>query len=118
MTMTLCTRHQDALTMELELRGFLRVSLVPDPAAFDALGHATTLIVEHATNFAGRASIQMLTQHVCPICFINGRQLKVRGEAKPLNVDGWVCDAAEDALAESIRHQDTPAKLRPVVLTS
>lgn len=83
----LCTRHQELLLTALELRGLLRPTVEP---VVDPFEHATQLIVQHATHFAGRASLKMLREHHCPLCFVNARN------PAQLNLDGWVNDAADE----------------------
>lgn len=113
---SLCVRHRESLIMALELRGLVRPMASAAPLTFDELGYAIQLIVEHATNFAGRASIEMLAQQHCPLCFINAKRLKVRGEAQLLNVDGWVQDAADDTLAESAARRFGEPRQRKVLV--
>lgn len=100
--MSFCTRHTDALLLAVGALG-LKPALVFDPVAF-----AKQAIVDHATNFAGKASVDMLTSGYCPICFVN-RAIRKDGRNRGLTVDGWVDNAAEEALDESVRRRDSPA---------
>lgn len=76
-----CKRHEELLETAVELRG-----MTPDK-----VGPTRQLIVEHATHFAGRAAIEMLSTHVCAMCFINNNPSGV-------NLDDWVNEAANEIL--------------------
>jgi hypothetical protein len=99
MTPILCARHDDALTLALELRGLLRPTLIAD-ADLTPLYLARQSILTHATNFAGKASVEMLTTKACPLCFVN------RENPKKMNLDGWIEHAADEALEADIARQD------------
>jgi hypothetical protein len=88
--MTLCQRHEDALEFALELRGFLRPTLTAD-ADQTPLEIARTAIGLHATNLAGRASIEMLVTKACPLCFITAHN------PARINFDDWIELAADEA---------------------
>lgn len=105
--MMFCTRHARLLEDAIELRGLevILPGLVP-VGDFNALAHAQQLIVTHATHFAGKAAVEMLTGRDthngtpwCPICFVNLNPAHV-------NCDGWVDNAADEALAEDIARRD------------
>lgn len=104
--MRLCPRHQRLLEDAIDLRG---LDQPVDP--FDACGFAAQAILTHATHFAGAAAVELLTGRTtnhgrpwCLLCFVNQNPARV-------NCDGWVEDAADEALAEAIRRRDTPAPL-------
>lgn len=103
--MNLCARHREALVTALELRGLLRPALGLAPEAFDPLACAREAIVSHATHFAGRAAVRMLTQKLCPICFVNAAIAK-DGRNPGLTVDGWVDNAADEAETAAVAHGD------------
>lgn len=88
--MVLCARHDDALHLALELRGMLRPSLTAD-ADLAPLVHARQLILDHATNYAGRGAMQMLETRACPLCYVNAHN------PQRLNLDGWIENAADEA---------------------
>jgi len=96
--MDLCARHEDLLVMALELRGLLRPSLTED-ADLTPLVEARQALVTHATNFAGRAAVDMLTARACPLCFINRNPAGI-------NLDGWIDNAADEALAADAHRAD------------
>jgi hypothetical protein len=96
--MDLCARHEDALVMALELRGLLRPSLIAE-ADVAPLVFARQQIEMHATHFAGRATLHMLEFRVCPLCFVNKNPSGV-------NLDGWVDNAADEALDHDIKCKD------------
>lgn len=100
--MSFCSRHHDALLLAVGSLG-LKADLTFDPVTF-----ARQAIVDHATNFAGKASVEMLTRGYCPICFVN-RAIAKDGRNRGLTVDGWVDNAADEALNESVRRRDSPA---------
>lgn len=87
--MNFCARHARLLEDAILLRG-----LEPD-----AVAGAQQAIVTHATNFAGRAAVDMLTRKACPICFVNGNPAGV-------NCDGWVDNAADEAVEADIVRRD------------
>lgn len=93
--MDLCPRHDEALQWALELRGLLRPTLIAE-ADQTPLVEARAAILAHASNFAGRAAVDMLETQSCPICFVN-TQNRIG-----INVDGWVEDAANDARARHV----------------
>lgn len=95
----LCARHDDALVMALELRGLLRPTLIAD-ADRTPLIEARAAIGTHASNFAGKAAVMMLATQVCPLCFVNAQN------RAGVNVDGWVEDAAEEALERDCARAD------------
>lgn len=103
--MNLCATHHEALVTALELRGLLRPALGLAADAFDPLAFARAAIVTHATHFAGRAAVRMLTQKPCPICFVNAA-IKKDGRNLGLIVDGWVDNAADEAETASLAHGD------------
>lgn len=102
--MELCLGHEQALLHAINLRGLTRLPSL-DPAAFDPLEHARAAIHTHATNFAGKAALEMCTGTMpsgdpwCPICFINRRN------PARLTFDDWVEHAAQEALEESRARQ-------------
>lgn len=100
--MVFCARHEDSLLLAVGARG-LKADLDGDPVAF-----ARQAIVNHATHFAGKASVEMLTKGYCPICFVNRALVKSRRH-QGVTVDGWVDEAAEEAAQEQIRLQDRAA---------
>lgn len=100
----LCTRHEDALQLALELRGLLRPTLTAD-ADMTPLLFARQAILDHATNFAGRASVKMLAEQRCPLCFVN-EVIRREGKNPGLTVDDWVENAAEEALEADIARHD------------
>lgn len=97
--MDLCPRHDDALVLALELRGLLRPTLIAE-ADLTALVSARTAIAAHASNFAGRAAVDMLASKACPLCFVNAKN------PARMNLDGWIDDAADEALDREIARQD------------
>lgn len=106
--MDLCARHDDALVMALELRGLLRPSLIAD-ADYTPLEVARQAIATHATHFAGKAAVDMLASKGCPLCFVNQNPAGI-------NLDGWIDNAADEALEADIARQDQQSPAT-VVLT-
>lgn len=107
---TLCTHHEDALLLAVELRGLLRQT--PEASTFDPMAFARRALVEHCTNFAGQAALAMLAQRWCPLCFVN--------EHNPSNVnlDNWVTCAADEALAEhAARAQQRTTEMKVVLVS-
>lgn len=100
--MNLCPRHDDALVMALELRGLLQPTLTQD-ADLTPLRQARQAIAMHATHFAGRASLELITAKTCPLCFVNKNPAGI-------NLDGWIENAAEEALADATRRADGVAQ--------
>lgn len=88
----LCQRHDSTLLTALDLRGLL------DPEALDGARQA---IREHASNFSGRAAARLLADEVCAICFVN-RALREDARNPGVTVDGWVENAADEALEASV----------------
>lgn len=102
--MALCARHDDALQLALELRGFLRPTLIAD-ADLAPLHRAQAAILEHATNFCGKASVKMLAEQRCPLCFVN-EAIRRDGKNPGLTVDDWVEHAADEAVEADIAAHD------------
>jgi hypothetical protein len=109
----LCSRHEDALQLALELRGLLRPTLIAD-ADLAPLFFARQAILDHASNFSGRAALRMLTDQRCALCFVN-EAIRRGGQNPGLTVDAWVDEAAEEALAHDIATQDADAPAQIVV---
>jgi len=108
----LCPRHEAALETAVDLRGLEHGLPLP---AFDALIFARQAIVLHATNFSGRAAIELLAKGCCAICFVNDAIARV-GKNPGLRVDDWVERAADEALEEDTRRRDGVP--RPRILTA
>lgn len=102
--MKLCDRHEDALELALILRGLLRPTLTAgvDETPRDV---ARDLILTHATHFAGKAAVDMLTAKRCPLCFVNQNPARI-------NLDDWIELAADEALAADIARADQPLAVR------
>ncbi len=107
MTTLLCARHEDRLQLALELRGLLRPTLTADIDE-TPLVQARQVILDHATNFSGRAAVQMLAEQRCPICFVN-EAIRRDGRNRSLTVDDWLELAAEEALEADIARKDGAA---------